>query len=429
MGREHCWLAERITIMYSDPSGHIATQRALSRLKRLWLVFSVLSFTALGGLFAFFAILWEPRYAIGWGIKATLGLFYLSWVLFHNLNKNHRPEEFHLLSTLGPGNTLTLMRGVLLAFLAGFLFLPQPGNSLAWAPTFLFTLAIAADFFDGYLARVTNHVTRLGEALDMRLDGLGILVASLLAIHYGQLPLWYLFVPLARYLFQGGLFIRSKLGQKLFELPESIRRRAFAGLQMGFISVMLWPVFTPPGTFLAALFFALPFLSGFILDWLYVSGVIHKKSAPRYADSRWLVAKATPLAIRLILLSGMILFSGERYLHYFNRSSSYITLDIPPILSFWIVSFGVETIIMLLLILGMAGRLASIAGLLLLGLDQIFGSLQPVQYLLIVVYISLIYLGTGPFSLWKPEDGLIFRKVGEAKGVSIEARSSNPYGD
>lgn len=421
-------MVESKSIMYSGSSDYLEAQRALESLHRRFAIFAVASFLTLGSVYQLLSIFWEPRFAITWGVTAILGLFYLLWVFFRNLQKNHRPGESHLLPRLGPGNTLTLLRGVLLAFLSGFLFLPTPANSLIWAPGLIFTLAIAADFFDGYLARISNHVTRLGEALDMSLDGIGLLIAILLAIQYGQLPPWYLSVALARYLFLGGMHLRTKLGYPNHELRPSVRRRAFAGLQMGFVSVMLWPVFTPPGTYVAALVFSIPFLGGFLLDWLAGIGIANSASGGRYANARWMVANAVPLVLRFILLTGLVIFSGERYLHYSIRISSYVAFDIFPAVSFGLFLFALETLVMCSLVLGAAGRLASIAGLLLLGVDQIFGTLQPAQYLLIFIYISTIYLGTGPYSLWKPEDRLISRQAGAARGVS-GAKSTAPSGD
>ncbi|MCZ7668816.1 MAG: hypothetical protein M5U34_17250 [Chloroflexi bacterium] len=44
----------------------------------------------------------------------------------------------------------------------------------------------------------------------MEFDGLGILLVSLLAVWYGQLPGWYLLIGLARYFFVFGLWLRQK---------------------------------------------------------------------------------------------------------------------------------------------------------------------------------------------------------------------------
>jgi CDP-diacylglycerol---glycerol-3-phosphate 3-phosphatidyltransferase len=404
--------------MVSEILDPLETQRALKSLKRRWVTFSLISFFALIGSLLLLYTLWETRFAIRWGITATIGLSYLVWLLWRNLPKNHRPGETGLLPSLGPGNTLTLVRGTLLAFLAGFLLLPQPGTSLAWVPALIFTLVIAADFLDGYAARVTNHVTSLGEALDMNLDGLGILIAVLLSVQYGQLPLWYLLVALARYLFLIGMLIRSKSGYRNHELPASVRRRAFAGLQMGFLSVMLWPLFTPPGTYVAALFFAIPFLSGFLMDWLVLSGVLQPADVSKYKDAWRLVTNALPLALRFVLLVGFVLFNESRFIHFSHQAPSFG----------WII-FALETLVILSLVLGVAGRLTAIMGLLLLGVHQILASFQPMHYLFITIYISLIYLGTGRYSLWKPEDRLITRPAGEAHRVSVGARSPAITGD
>jgi CDP-diacylglycerol---glycerol-3-phosphate 3-phosphatidyltransferase len=96
-----------------------------------------------------------------------------------------------------------------------------PNRKISWPglPAIIFTLAIAADFFDGFAARVSNHVTRLGEALDMKLDGVGVLIAIILAVQYGSLPAWYLLVASARYLYLGGIYIREKKAYPVYELP------------------------------------------------------------------------------------------------------------------------------------------------------------------------------------------------------------------
>jgi CDP-diacylglycerol--glycerol-3-phosphate 3-phosphatidyltransferase len=123
---------------------------------------------------------------------------------------------------------------------------------------------IVIDCFDGYLARLHNEVTRLGAMMDMSLDGLGMLIGVLLLIQFGQVPALILLVGLARYLFLLGIWIRRRIGKPIYELPENPLRRQFAGAQMGFIGVILFPVFSPPGTYLAAMLFALPFFLGFL---------------------------------------------------------------------------------------------------------------------------------------------------------------------
>ena len=165
---------------------------------------------------------------------------------WRGLPYNRRPDEAQLLPNLGPGNVVTLARGLLTAALVGFIVSPQPQGWLAWMPGVLYTLVCIADFLDGYLARVTDQVTGLGERLDLSLDGLGVLIASVLVVQYGQAPRWFVLVGLARYLFLAGIWIRKQLGMAVFDLPPSNFRRGIAGLMMDFMAVLLFPIFSPP---------------------------------------------------------------------------------------------------------------------------------------------------------------------------------------
>ena len=73
-----------------------------------------------------------------------------------------------------------------------FLLLPSPPEPLAWIIALLYTAASIADWIDGYAARRVDQVTVLGQQLDIEFDGLGVAVVSLLAVRYGQLPIWFL---------------------------------------------------------------------------------------------------------------------------------------------------------------------------------------------------------------------------------------------
>jgi hypothetical protein len=68
---------------------------------------------------------------------------------------------------------------------------------------------------------------------------------------------------------------------------------------------------------------------------------------------------------------------------------------------------------MVLLLLGAAGRVAAIAGLAALGFQQMAAPLTALPLALAWLYGAILYLGTGILSVWKPEDRLIYRRVGE----------------
>jgi CDP-diacylglycerol--glycerol-3-phosphate 3-phosphatidyltransferase len=346
---------------------------------------------------------WTPDSALRWLVLAAAVLIYQAAVLGGNLEKNHRQAETRLLPSLGIGNHMTLLRGILIAGLVGFLFSPRPSGWLIWIPGILYTLADAADFLDGYLARVNNHATRLGEILDMSFDGLGVLAASLLAVQYGQVPVWYLAVALARYLFLAGMWLREKTSRTNYALPPSISRRLFAGLQMGFIGVILWPVFSPPGTYFAASLFALPFLIGFGRDWLFVSGILEPgaQGLRKNPLSTW-----GPPALRLVAagLAGYI----------FTRR-----LDPAAPGEFPFIFMLLELAVAALILFGVTGRIAAVVGLILIGLSQQYTSLNPPQFILAAVYTILLFAGTGALSIWAPEDRAVFGRPGEVRQPTI----------
>lgn len=246
--------------------------QALRRLRLRWIavawVATVTTAVAFGGL----RVLFADELARRWLALSVPVLAYQLVLLWRFLPRNRNGDR--LLPSFGVGTLLTLARGVLIAFLAGFLLLPQPTQSLVWLPAMLYGLAVLADYLDGTIARLTDHVTALGARLDTEFDALGILIAPLLAVAYGQLPLWYLAVSAARYLFVFGRWTRRRRGLPVFDLPPRTSRRTLAGVQMVFLVVVLLPVVTPPATTVAAVFVAVPFVAGFVRDWLYTIGRI-----------------------------------------------------------------------------------------------------------------------------------------------------------
>jgi CDP-diacylglycerol--glycerol-3-phosphate 3-phosphatidyltransferase len=387
--------------MYSNFS---ANRPALIQLRLRWALFAAFCLLLLvAGGFTLQAA-WQPQHAVLWTALASTWTAYVLLVFWRGLPENSRAGESELLPGLGPGNLLTLLRGLLVAGLAGFLFSPRPPGMIAWVPGLLYTLAVLCDYLDGWAARASNHATRLGERLDMSLDGSGVFTAALLAVQYGQVPAWYLVVGLARPAYLAGLWLWRRSGRRVYPLLPAVRRRAFAGVQMGFMAVMLWPIFSPPGTHLAAALFALPFLIGFVRDWLAAAGLFQPSSRP---DSRFeFAARWLPVLLRL---AAAALLVGSLAPSFFgDPSPSYPSLA-PAALLLAVL----ETAVSILLLLGAAGRAAAILGLILLGIHQVFMPLTAGQIALATLYTALLYLGTGALSVWKPEDHFIYHHAGE----------------
>jgi CDP-diacylglycerol---glycerol-3-phosphate 3-phosphatidyltransferase len=64
--------------------------------------------------------------------------------------------------------------------------------------TVTFLVAAITDWLDGYLARKLNQVTELGKFLDPLVDKLLVIAALLILIDLGQVPVWAVFVIIAR---------------------------------------------------------------------------------------------------------------------------------------------------------------------------------------------------------------------------------------
>lgn len=380
-------------------SEYPAQSSVLEQLRKETALFAALGFSLLAACYAALRLGWEAKYAALWLILPSLAVVYQLTILLYNLPANVRLGETQPLPNLGWGNRLTLVRGFLAAGVMGFLLLPRPEGWLAWLPGTLYTLSCAADFFDGYAARMTNHATRLGEVLDMSFDGIGVLAASLLAVQYGQAPAWYVLVGLARYLFLGGLWLRKRLNKPIYELPPSLSRRIFAGLQMGFLAILLWPLFSPPGTHIAAALFGLPLLFGFGRDWLFVSGVLKQRQPrkrPGEALRNWALTALRGLILALNL-SLLIAWSGKLS----NVSLPLIALGVLNGLAIALIVFGVLP------------RVASGFALGFLGFYQMLSPLTASQIVLAVAYTIILYAGSGALSLWTPEDYLYRHRAGE----------------
>jgi CDP-diacylglycerol--glycerol-3-phosphate 3-phosphatidyltransferase len=408
-------------------------ESALSILRKRW--FALLSVQALLILIGYQVLdnWWSTQFAYRWVVLAAFFAVYFAAILWRNLTNNIRPREGILLNKFGPGNLLTISRGFLLAFLFGFLFSPWPPDWLAWIPGVIYTVAALADLFDGYLARKLDHETVLGEKLDLSLDGLGLLIASILLVQYHQVPIWYLLVGIARYLFLFGIWLWRKKGKPVYKLAENSTRRPFAGAQMGFVAVVLYPLFSPPGTYLAAALFAIPFLIGFLLDWLDVSSI--SRTVKFYGNSKltnsvnlnilslvWrekvnlIVSKWLTLIVRLSLVMLLIAWFYQNFygvnLNQFFSATISIAATKPPIIWLGLVML-LNVVSLFLIAFGAGGRIASLFLLFGIGIYQKFFDLYSLEVLLIAGAGALFYLGSGPYSLWKPERKIITRRLGE----------------
>ncbi len=374
--------------------------RALGSLRRRWLALAVLGAGLIVAGYLILKSQWSPIYAQRWLITTSLILIYEMVLLWRGLERNRRRADESLLPTLGPGNTLTLIRGLMLALLGGFLFSPWPTGWLAWGPGALYILAGVLDIFDGFAARMTQHTTQLGEYLDLEFDALGVFIAPLLAILYGQLPVWYLAVSTARYAFVLGIWWRKHVGIPVHSLTSSIYRRPLAGSLMGLVGVALLPLFFSLDISIVATVHLIVFLSLFGRDWLVVSGRINPESVKYLVWSQRIEAFAVrwlPVALRLVVMIAAIWIVSAHLLAPESLPAA------PGLLAPVIVTA-------IAIALGLAGRIAGLVMLGVIGLGFPPSELD-IRSLLIAATAAISILGTGAASMWRPEDKYLIGRV------------------
>ena len=217
---------------------------------------------------------WLAGGLVGWG--------FVLWQCHTRLHLNVGTVDNRSFSRLGMANRITLWRGLLIGATAGFLaMLPfQAHAGLLYAPAVLYTLAAALDGLDGYVARRLQQTTRLGTELDTALDAFGLLIAPLFAVFTGKLPVVYLLVSVAYYLFQWGIRWRRQRRRPVYALPPSQVRRTLAGAQMVLVALALWPPLPGALTQWVGLVLMIPLLIGFCRDWLHVSGRLGARREP-----------------------------------------------------------------------------------------------------------------------------------------------------
>lgn len=363
----------------------------------------------------------------GWGIAGGLGLLLTAaalrgefgprvglWLLVNTaalvgilalirqiLPENRSSPDGPLLPALGAGNHVTVLRGVLIAQLPGYLLFPWPGGWAAWLPAVTFGTALAADFADGYFARRADRATRLGERLDIEFDGLGLLAATALAVHYGQLPVVYLLtVGIARYLFLGAGWLARRLGRATREIPPSTARRGLAGAVMELAAAALWPILPSAMMTLAAIIIGIPVLAGFGRDTLVSLGFVDPGEEAYWKGRQrvvWFFSTVVPVALRIAMV---IVLGPLLAVHWAEGPSPGVVLG---------------SVLLSMIALGAAGRAAAAGLIVLIGLSLALGELSTEGLAAWGLAVAIYLAGTGAGSLWQPEMALVRRKAGERR--------------
>lgn len=388
-------------------SDNVLAWRAPERLpltlrRQAWLAAALLFSPWLAALFLYISLLQSHPLVIVSLLPGLIAAIYLQLRLISHLGSNHRyGEADRPFPTLGAATWITLLRGAAIVTLAGFLplavlpvtTLPQ---ALVWGPGLIYLVISLADLLDGFVARRQNRQTELGQRLDIETDAAGLLVALLVAVTLDRLPAFTLLVGLAYYLFLFGIWWRRQRHLPLVALQSRPYARIVAGFQMGLVAMALLPLFNPPFTSIAAALVMTPLLVGFGRDWLVVSCWLRIDSDQHTALDHWadlVLTRFLPPVLRLLLLAGgiVILVQGA--------------VSLPHPVWLWALS-----LCCLLAGVGLMGRSAALLLTLLLSCSLAPYGTGLQVLVLFTIAATLMLTGSGPLSLWSPEETILYRR-------------------
>ena len=231
--------------------------------------FGLVALAAVGSGYRWVAGVAMPETARLWLGPTAVVLGFLVAFLWRHRDEI-RTDDGVAMESLGVANAVTLGRGVLVAGVAGFVLLDPRGDDV-WLPAVGYGAVVVLDSVDGALARSLGTESRLGAKLDMAVDTTGFLIAPLVAVAWGLLPVWYLSLSAARYCYRAGGWLYRARGGTIGTLPDSRVRRPLSGLQMGFLTVALVPAVPTDLVVAAAPWVLAPSLAVFARDFLAVT--------------------------------------------------------------------------------------------------------------------------------------------------------------
>lgn len=271
--------------------------------RRWWWTVAVFGLAVLCGYTTLY-IAWHPSLASYWGIGASGALGYLLGYTRVYLSLNRPHPDGSILPQFGIGNRLTLLRGLLFGLLAGFLVLPPLTGVWAWIPGILYTLASLTDLLDGRFARQRDETTHLGAKLDVEVDSLGIFIAFILGVKLGQLPDYFAVAGMLFYGYRLFLWAWTRRGKSTITPPPRRWRSMVGGFEVGFLCVMLFPVFKPPLTTAVGISIMVPVVISFIWDGLITTGTVGVGSTWHHRvvthSARWM-RNILPVALHAVL--------------------------------------------------------------------------------------------------------------------------------
>ena len=172
----------------------------------------------------------------------------------------------HGAARLGPANHVTIVRGALVALLAG-LVSERPSPAISTAAVVVASAALLLDGVDGRLARRSGMASEFGARFDMETDAVFVAVLAVLVWQFGKAGAWVLFSGLMRYLFAAAVALVPRFQRPI---PSTFTGKLIAVVQMIALIIALAPVCGPVVSASIAAIGLLALIVSFSLDvaWL-----------------------------------------------------------------------------------------------------------------------------------------------------------------
>jgi phosphatidylglycerophosphate synthase len=148
----------------------------------------------------------------------------------------------HPFPRLGPANRVTVLRALVLSFVAA-LVRELTSTAAAWTAVVLATVVAVLDGVDGKLARSSGMSSAFGARFDMELDAFLILVLSVLVWRHDKAGAWVLAGGLLRYVWVGASAVLEWMRRPL---SPTLRGKTVAVTHMVGLTTALGPIIPWP---------------------------------------------------------------------------------------------------------------------------------------------------------------------------------------
>ena len=165
------------------------------------------------------------------------------------MSQNNKEKNLNLPNILAAFRIL--LAPLMLSFLIyqdGCGFDSCPLNNLGWDKSWynyfaglIFAIASVTDFFDGYIARKWNQMTKLGAILDLLADKMLMLAGFMGLVYLGRADVFAVFLILSREFFITGLrVVAVEQGKSVASTMAGKIKTVVQMIAIGFL-IMQWP--------------------------------------------------------------------------------------------------------------------------------------------------------------------------------------------